>query len=244
MAGTINGIILAAGKGTRIGSKEINKVALTLADKPLIVYAVDLLESLVDRIIVVVGAFEQSVRDALLDKNVAFVRQNEQLGTAHAVQIALNDLDSNTKLILVGMGDHMMFYQKKTIQNLIDLHKQEKAVISFITTKYTNPDTLQWGLVERDKSGNVINIVEQKETNEKQRKIQELNAGFYCFDFDFLKKYIGLVKKSKITGEYYLTEIISLAFKENLKVVGMPVEFSQVGVGINRGEDFDIIFQG
>lgn len=239
MNSKVVGIILAAGKGKRIKSKRINKVTSLLSGKPLIFYAVELLEGLVDRIIVVVGAFEESVRAALKDKtNIEFVRQTKQLGTAHAVKVVLGKFGlDQPHLILVGMGDHMMFYNKKTIQNLIDRHNEEKAAVSFITTKYGNPDTLQWGRIERDKSRKVLDIVEHKDASEKQRKIKELNAGFYCFDYKFLKTHIDLIKKSKVTNEYYLSDIISRAFKDKLKVIGMPVEFSQVGRGVNRKED-------
>lgn len=232
----IVGIILAAGKGTRINSKIINKVAYLFLEKPMILYGVELLENLVDKTIVVIGAFSHSVKAALKGKRVQYALQKHRLGTGHAVKVALQVLNNKAKpsLILVGMGDHMMFYKKEAITKLIRTHLENKAAVSFITTRYHKPDILAWGRVERDKSGKVLDIVEQKDATLKQRKIKELNSGFYCFDFNFLKTHIDSIKKSKITKEYYLTDIIQRAFKDDLKVIGMPVRFREIGIGVNK----------
>lgn len=235
----IAAIILGAGKGTRINSKTINKVTLPFLGRPLINYAVDLFQDVAAKIAVVVGAFSESVKEAIgRNKKVIFAYQKKRLGTAHAVKLGLLTLEKyRPDLILVGMGDHMMFYKQETVKKLIDTHKKENAVISFYTTKYHKPDKLAWGRVVRNRKGDVLDIIEQKDADEKQRKIKELNAGFYCFDFNFLKKNLNRIKKSEATGEYYLTDLIKIAVSNGIKIVGMPVRFREIGIGVNRQDE-------
>jgi bifunctional UDP-N-acetylglucosamine pyrophosphorylase/glucosamine-1-phosphate N-acetyltransferase len=238
---SVASIILAAGKGTRINSKDKNKVAYHFLSKPMVVYGVELFAKFSEPLIVVVGAFAESVKEALKDyPEVIFVNQKEQLGTGHAVKVALRKLEKKPpKLVLVGMGDHMMFYKQKTIEKLITTHLKEKATITFITTHYDKPDELAWGRVERDKNRVVRDIVEQKDATEKQRKIKEVNAGLYCFNYKFLRLHIDEIKKSPVTGEYYLTDIILRAFKNYKRVIGMPVRFREVGIGVNRADELE-----
>lgn len=236
---SVASIILAAGKGTRINSKDRNKVSYPFLMKPMVAYGVELFQEVSKPVVVVVGAFAESVKEILKNyPEVVFVTQKEQLGTGHAVRVGLQKLKDNPpSLVLVGMGDHMMFYKKRTIEKLIELHKNRQAMVTFISTRYHSPDQLAWGRVERNKDGQVIDIVEQKDANEKQRKIKELNAGLYCFDYKFLKSEITKIKKSPVTNEYYLTDIILRAFKDRVRVVGMPVRFREVGIGVNRLEE-------
>ncbi len=235
----ITGIILAAGKGTRINSNGTNKVSYLFLDKPIILYGVELFEKLCDEIVVVVGAFAQSVKDIIDGKRtIKYAFQKKRLGTGHAVKLALIELKKDPpSLVLVGMGDHMMFYKHETIKKFINKHKEQKSVVSFISTKYHDPDALSWGRIERDKSGNVLDIIEQKDATAKQLKIKELNSAFYCFDYNFLKDNINKIKKSEVTGEYYLPDLIKIAILKKLKVYAMLVHFREIGIGINRYEE-------
>jgi bifunctional UDP-N-acetylglucosamine pyrophosphorylase/glucosamine-1-phosphate N-acetyltransferase len=235
----IIGIILAAGKGTRINAKEANKVSYLFLGKPIISYGVETFEKVCDKTIIVVGAFSESVTKILKKyKKVIIAHQKRQLGTAHAVIVALEQIKKNPpSLVLVGMGDHMMFYKPKTIKKLIDYHKNKKAVVSFITTNYEDPNALAWGRVERDRNGKVLDIIEHKDATKKQREIKELNSGFYCFDYKFLKSNIKKVKKSKVTNEYYLPDLVKLACVNKLNVFSMRVRFREIGIGINKSEE-------
>lgn len=235
----IIGIVLAAGKGTRINSVQINKVTLPFLGKPLITYSVDLLEGIVDETIIVVGAFAESVQKVLAGRKVTYAFQTEQLGTAHAAQIGISQIKSKEDncLVLIGYGDHMMFYKKQSINRLIDCHLKTKAVVSFLSTKYHDPDHLAWGRIERDKNKNVLDIVEQKDATEEQRKIKEVNPGFYCFNLDFMREYLSQIQKSPVTGEYYLPDLVKLAVKDKLPITAKMVRFREVGIGINRMDE-------
>lgn len=236
----ITAIILAAGKGTRLKSKKNNKVTLPFAGKPLIVYGVELLQKIASPVVVVIGAFSQSVRLALKKYKVVYAFQRQRLGTGHAVRIGLQALKiSSGDLVLVGYGDHLMFYSAKNIEDLISLHRQKNAAVSLISTIYPKPDVLAWGRIIRDKNGFIKEIVEQKDASPEIRKIKELNAGFCCFDGEFLKTHIRELKKSPVSGEYYLTDMIKIATEKGRKVAGLKIPFSQVGPGINQPEELE-----
>jgi len=239
----IIGVILAAGKGTRIKAKTANKVTLPFLNKPLVLYAVELMEKLAKKTFVVIGAFHESVKKVLKNKKVFFVYQKKRLGTGHAVKVAIDVILKKRlkpEIVLVGYGDHTMFYKEEDIKKMIKLHKKEKAVMSIITTESENNEKLHWGYIIRDKKNNIVDSVEYKDaTFEIKKNISELNAGFYCFDFEFLKKNIKKIPKSKVTGEYYLNSLIKIASSQNLKICGLKVPFSSVGIGVNTWQELE-----
>jgi len=238
----IIGIILAAGKGTRIKAKTANKVTLPFLNKPLIVYSVELMERITDKIFVVIGAFHESVKKVLKDKQIFYAFQKKRLGTGHAVKVAVEEIIKNKlepKIVLVGYGDHTMFYKKDDIKKLINLHKKENAVMSIITTESDNNEKLHWGYVIRDKDNMIVDSIEYKDAKDDIKKIKELNAGFYCFNFDFLRKNLKKIPRSLVSREYYINSLIKIANDQGLKVVGLKIPFSSVGIGINTWSEFD-----
>jgi len=233
----IAGIILAAGKGTRLNSHKVNKVCLPFNGQPLITYAAKLMDKVADKTYCVVGAYAESVSAVLSSDAITYVRQNKQLGTAHAVRTAIRAFTSRPQLVLAGYGDHMMFYSPKTIAQLISLHQRKKAVMSLITTTNPKPNKLAWGRIIRDQKGNVVDSREQKDASGKEKKINELNAGFYCFTFNFLEKNIAKVPRSLASGEYYLNGLVEIAAKQGLVVSALKVPFSSVGIGVNNKQE-------
>lgn len=222
----LGAIILAAGKGTRMKAGKTNKVALLLADKPLILHAIHLLEKMkFGQIVVVVGFAKDSVKNVLKDSNVVFAEQPRRLGTAHAVRSALPDLSQSVTDVLVIQGDDSHFYKEDTISKLVAAHNKSKASVTFLTIKAAIPFGL--GRIVRNKLGKVVAIVEEKDATDKIRKIKEVNPACYMFKTEFLKKFLKDVPKSPITGEYYLTSLIDIAIKhseniETLNVGKMP----------------------
>lgn len=234
-------IILAAGRGTRLKSTTVNKVALPFQGKPIIEYAVTVMEAVADPVVVVIGAFADSVKGALKNHpEVIYAEQTEQLGTGHATSVGIKALkDHSPALILVGYGDHMMFYKTTTLQKLIDLHHEKHAAMSLITVSHEKPGELAWGRIVRDEHDNIIKSVEQKDANDDEIGITELNAGFYVFDAEFLQKNIDKVPKSEVSGEYYLNALIEMAVAQSKPVAGLIVPFEEVGIGINRAEELE-----
>ena len=236
MKGNLGAIILAAGKGSRMKAKSVNKVAMHLADKPMILHTVDLLHGLdVKDIIVVVGFAKQSVMK-LLDGGVIFAEQKKRLGTAHAVSIALKKINENIEHVIVLNGDDSAFYSKKVINNLIEKHKKENSAFTFLTIEKENPFGL--GRVVRNNKGNVISVVEEKDASKKQRGIKEVNPGCYIFSVKFLKKYLPKVEKSEITNEYYLTSLIGIGIKNNEKIETLKAG-NLIWRGVNTKEELN-----
>ncbi len=239
----IIGIILAAGKGTRIKAKIANKVTLPFLNKPLILYSVELMEKVADKTIVVIGAFHQSVKQVIKNKKVIYAYQKKRLGTAHATKVAILEIKKlrlNPDLVLVGYGDHTMFYEKEDIEKLIKLHQKEKAMMSLISVNYEDNEKLHWGYIIRNKKNEVIDSIEYKDAPaEIRKKVKELNAGFYCFDYQFLEKNIKKVPKSKISGEYYINSLIKIAADQGLKVAALNIPFVKVGIGINTWQELE-----
>jgi bifunctional UDP-N-acetylglucosamine pyrophosphorylase/glucosamine-1-phosphate N-acetyltransferase len=210
---SLGAIILAAGKGKRMNSKTINKVALPLADKPMILHAINLLEEIkIKHMVVVVGFAKQSVMDILGNK-VIFAEQTKRLGTAHAVACGFKKMPSDVSDILVINGDDSAFYTKYTIEKLVNLHFSSNAALTLLTIEKENP--LGLGRVVRNTNGKILSVVEEKDATDKQRKIHEINPACYVFKTEFLNKYLHQVEKSQVTGEYYLTSLIDIGIKNN-----------------------------
>lgn len=216
MKKNLGAIILAAGKGTRMKSKNINKVTMHLASKPMILHTVELLEGLnIKDIVVVVGFAKESVIN-VLQKRAEFAEQKKRLGTAHAVKIALQKLNNKINNVLVLNGDDSAFYSKEVIDKLIKKHFDDDSSFTFLTIEKDNPYGL--GRIVRDKKGRVKAMVEEKDASKEERNIKEVNPGCYIFKVKFLKKYLPLVQKSLVTGEYYLTSLIGIGIKHNEKI--------------------------
>ena len=236
----IVGVILAAGKGTRMNSTGVNKTSLLFNGKPIIQYGVDLYKETTDKTVVVVGAFAQSIQQVLSGQEVTFVEQHDQLGTGHAVVAAVNAIEQKgwrPQSVLVGYGDHMMFYLPETARKLIRNQQEQHTALSLVTADYERTDEMRFGRIVRDEKGFVKAIVEHKDATEEERKITEFNPGFYCFDYGFLKNNIAKIEISPVSGEYYVTDMIALAVKAGQKVAALQVPFSEIGLGINTAAE-------
>lgn len=217
----IAAVVLAAGKGKRMKSKKLNKVVLNLGEKPMILYTIELLEKLqIKPIVVVVGFAKGSVMSALGNR-VIFAEQRKRLGTAHATECGLKKLNNEISDVLVLNGDDSAFYTESLIEKLIKTHRSREASLTFLTIALDDPSGL--GRIIRGKNGEVLAIVEEKDATEEQKKIKEVNPACYLFKRNLLTKYLKKVKKSKITGEYYLVDLIGLAVghKEKVEAVKM-----------------------
>lgn len=213
-------IILAAGKGKRMNAKKQNKVTFSLADKPIISHIVEFMYSLsVQTIVIVVGHAKESVIKVLKEYKVFYAEQKKRLGTGHAVACALKKLPPEISDVIVVYGDDAVLYTEKQlpiIRQLIEKHHASKSNVTFLTIEKENPFGL--GRIVRDSKDNLLSIVEEKDASEAQKKITEINPGCFVFGVQFLKKYLPLIKKSDVTGEYYLTSLIDLALRDKEKI--------------------------
>lgn len=213
----IGAIILAAGRGKRMQAFGVNKVTVHLANKPMVLHTVHLLEKMdLASIVVVVGHESESVKEVLSQTNVIFAHQEEQLGTADAALCGLRKLPHEISDIFIFYGDDSAFYNQKILGKIIDAHQKSNADLTFLTIEVPNPTGL--GRVIRGEEGNVQAIVEEKDATPGQKAITEINPACYIFKTSFLKQYLPKIEKSPVTGEYYLTSLIDIAIKNKKKI--------------------------
>ncbi len=228
-------IVLAAGKGTRIKAKNKNKVAFRLNGKSIISYTIEHLRATgIPHIYVVVGFQSASVRRELGD-SVEYIEQKELLGTGHAIKSALRYLPLNTKTVLSVYGDDSAFYPSTLYQEMVSKKNELNSDILFLTVHKDDPTGL--GRIVRDAQGKIQRIIEEKVATDEEKKIQEINTGFYCFDYQFLCNYIGAMQKNSVSGEYYLTDMVEIALAHNKKVEALFIKDSSIWHGVNTRED-------
>jgi bifunctional UDP-N-acetylglucosamine pyrophosphorylase/glucosamine-1-phosphate N-acetyltransferase len=206
----LNIVILAAGKGTRMHS-ETPKVLHALAGKPLLQHVLDCAAMLKPtQVCVVYGYGGEAVPTAMQHYGVTFVLQNPQLGTGHAVQQALPHLDdaSNT---LVLYGD-VPLIQSST------LHQMQQAGDGLVVLTIHLKNPAGYGRIVRDAQGKVLSIIEEKDATPEQRKIQEVNTGILLAPTKMLRDWLAKLQNNNTQGEYYLTDIVSMAVQQGVAV--------------------------
>lgn len=218
-------IILAAGKGTRMKSNR-PKVLQTLAGKSLIHHVLDTCQHLQTKSTVLIYGFGGDlVKQALTDYPVIFAEQAEQLGTGHAVKMALPHLPTQGKSLIL-YGD-VPLTQTQTLQQLVDANTNG---ISMLTLNVANPFGLG-RIIRRD--GKVIAIVEEKDATDAQKAITEINSGIYCVDNALLHKYLPALSNDNAQGEYYLTDIVKMAVADGLEITTIAPTFDFEIDGVN-----------
>lgn len=227
-------VILAAGKGTRMKSTDTNKVAIPVNGEPMLIRTIRILrESGVKSIVVVVGFASDSVT-ALLDQDIILAYQNEQLGTGHAVECAIPKIPPSSQDVLIMYGDDSFLHTPTTYEELYKEHVENNSHVTFITMDADNPTS--FGRIIRNDSGEIVGIVEEKNANEEQKKIKEINLGCYIIGFNFLKNNIKKIKRNDITKEYYITDIIDIVSKKGGKISSYKLK-DQRWKGINTPQD-------
>jgi len=227
----IQTIILAAGKGSRMKS-DLPKVLHHLAGKPLVQHVVDSCQSMgATHCHLVVGHGSEQVKKSLNSGRVtlSYAEQTEQLGTGHAVKMALNELpDDSPTLILYG---DVPLIHHDTLSQLVELHLENSSGIALMTCFLDDPTG--YGRIVRDNDNKVTGIVEHKDSSEQQKKINEINTGILCCNSSQLKDWIGRLNNDNAQGEYYLTDIIAMAVEDgHLVETAQPVNLYEIE-GIN-----------
>ena len=230
----IYAIILAAGKGTRMNATDIPKVMFPVAGKPMIRYVLSTVQKITKNIYVIVGFQGQKVIDELKGENITFVWQRRQLGTAHAVAQARKYLQGKSGFVLVTNGDHPLF-STPSIKVLIK--KAMSAGEKLVFASAIEDNHTAYGRVLRDKKDNVQGIVEAKDATPAQLKIREKNPGMYLIDNKWLWSAIKRINKSKVSGEYYVTDLVELALKDKVGVGAYPIKNPNEMKGINTPQE-------
>jgi UDP-N-acetylglucosamine diphosphorylase/glucosamine-1-phosphate N-acetyltransferase len=210
-------IILAAGKGKRMGS-DLPKVLVPVCGRPMIRYVIDAVRATgINRILVVVGYRADLVRRELADlKDLEFVVQDEQLGTGHAIMMCEDRLVGHEGPVLILAGDSPMV-QVSSLRSLLAEFSVRRPACLMGTGKKANPAGL--GRIVRDRRGEFSAIVEEKDATPKQRSITEVNLSTYVFRPDALLSSLKQLTANNVQGEYYLTDCPGV-----LKADGQPVD--------------------
>ncbi|MBU0728170.1 MAG: NTP transferase domain-containing protein [Proteobacteria bacterium] len=223
-------IILAAGKGTRMKSARA-KVLHEVFFSPMLHHVIDSVNGCeIQKVIVVTGYKRESVESSLSGYKVDTVVQKEQLGTGHAVLSCREELDDFSGTALILCGDTPLI-RPQTLKAMLEFHGKTQTVLSVMTTVLDNPQN--YGRIVSDKSGNLVGIVEEKDADEKTKKIKEINAGIYCVDLDFLWSALEMVGTDNKQGEMYLTDIVSIATSQGKRVTRYICEDPDEVLGVN-----------
>lgn len=222
-------IILAAGQGTRLAS-ELAKVLHPVAGRPMIEYAVMTASEISPvKPIVVVGHQAERVR-ALIGDRAHYVEQRELRGTGHAVMQARDLAQGRADTVMVTYGD-MPLMKADTLRALRAKHEQAGACMTMLTVHAD--DSMQFGRIVRDSTGKVLKIVEESEATDDELKIRELNCGFYCFAGSWLWEHLAQLTPSPTKQEYFLTDLVEMAVKENAPLATVTLSDPFEARGIN-----------
>lgn len=235
-------VILAAGKGKRMRC-ELPKVLVNLQGKPMIEYLVkSIIASGVDAspIIVVSPDNKEIISRALAKYNCQYAIQTEQLGTGHALACAKYLIDKSVDHIICFYGDHP-FISTKTIRQVAENHK---GAITMMTVRVEDFDGWRkcfncWGRIIRDDSGQIKENIEFRDASDEVKQIKEVNPSLYCFESKWLWENLKKLNNHNAQREYYLTDLVKLAFKQNLNINTFNLEPKEA-IGINSPEELAI----
>jgi bifunctional UDP-N-acetylglucosamine pyrophosphorylase/glucosamine-1-phosphate N-acetyltransferase len=227
-------ILLAAGQGTRMRSN-LPKVLHPLAGRPLFLHALGTARRLnPERVAVVIGHGGEAVRSAYAGNDVAWIIQEQQLGTGHAVLCAKDVLKEFKGDVVILSGD-VPLIREQTLRMLIERHRSRNAAMTLLTACLAEPKG--YGRILRDGEGAIGGIIEEKDATETQRKIKEVNAGVYVASVPFLFAALSEVKNHNQQGEYYLPDIVAIGLDQGENIETMRVDDAREMIGVNTREE-------
>lgn len=229
----LKSIILAAGKGTRMKS-DTPKVLHTIFEKTLVGYVIEAVNNTgyADENFVIVGHQAERVDEYIKNNypNAKTVVQSPQLGTGHAVSMALPYLKDFDGEVVILCGDTPLI-TSETIKEFVEFHRTNKSDLTVMSAIFENPTN--YGRIVRADNGTVSSIVEEKDASPEQKAIKEVNAGIYCLDWQKVMPAFSELKTNNAQGEYYLTDIIKWGNENNLRVNAYTLKNNEEIFGIN-----------
>ena len=228
-------VILAAGKGTRMGSP-LPKVLSNLAGRPLLAHVLDTASKLKRcKLHVVVGHEAKKVKQAFSsNKKINWIKQSKQLGTGHAVKQALKHIRHNSNVVIL-YGD-VPLISENTVQKLAKLASKGPALLTFNKENPTG-----YGRIIRGSRNKVQAIVEEKDASSSEREISEVNSGIMAFKAKDLTRLIGKIKNNNKAKEFYLTDTIEEAYREKLNIQSLKLTDIDEALGCNTLEELQTL---
>src|SRR5215216_7689062 len=225
----VTAVLLAAGQGTRMKS-EVPKVLHPLCGRPMLWHTLEALKSVTsEKPVVVIGHGADAVQK-YLGEAADCVLQEPQLGTGHAAMQAEPLLRGKTDYVIVTYAD-MPLLRGETFKRLVETQRLNAGPLSLLTVIADDPRG--FGRIMRKADGTVEAIVEEYVATLEQREIKELNVGAYCFKAEWLWDALHRIEKNPKKGEYYLTDIVEVAVRDNLPVQAVIHDDFMETIGIN-----------
>lgn len=221
------GVILAAGKGTRMKSKKAKVLHKICGIEMVRLTADTLLYSGLDPVIVVVPSDSNEITQVLGDKFI-YVTQNQQLGSGHALLQTQTSINGTPSLFVINADVPLITPQ--SIQNMLQTHSSTSACITLLTATVNNPTGL--GRILRSSEGDVVRIQEDLEFNDRSVTPDEINVGGYCFETSWLWDNLKTVSPSP-NGEVFLTDLVRIAVQQGMLVQTVSTEKEGEAIGIN-----------
>lgn len=227
-------IILAAGQGKRMKSDK-PKVLCSVLGEPMLEWVITACENAgIEKICVVIGYHGEMIDEYLSKRSsrsrIVTVRQEEQLGTGHAVMQARDFLSESGSPNAVVLNGDAPFIDPDTIRNALELHIENDCAVTVVTARIENPTG--YGRIIRTDSG-ISGILEHKDCEPYQLAITEVNSGCYWFRTDDLLGVLGELGNDNAQGEYYLTDCIELLIAKGLTADAYMSRNSTVVLGAN-----------
>ena len=226
----LNVVILAAGKGTRMHSQK-PKVLHALAGRPLLQHVITCAKQLhPNKVIIVYGFGGEAVPQAFSNEEITWVKQEDQLGTGHAVQQAMPHLD-NDAVTLILLGDVPLV----DVGACKQLLSQAQSQLALLSVKKADPTG--YGRIVRNTKGKVQAIVEHKDASETQRAIDEVNTGIMAVQNEHLMSLLSRLTNHNSQKEYYLTDIVGMAVADQVAVHAQVTTDEWNVTGVNSKQD-------
>ncbi|MCX5710527.1 MAG: NTP transferase domain-containing protein, partial [Candidatus Omnitrophica bacterium] len=225
----IAAIILAAGKGVRMKSAT-PKVLHSICGRPMVSYVLDLTRELKLRTTVAVLGVGSAEVKKILPPGVKVAVQIKLVGTADAVKVALTQLKGFKGTVLILYGD-IPLLKKETVDRLIKHHMQNDLDATILTAQVKKP--AGYGRILRDKYSSISGIIEDKDADDVQKAIKEINTGIICFNKEKLAAALKDVRPNNRKKEYYLTDIIGLFHKKGYLIESVKIADLNEALGIN-----------
>ena len=226
------------GKGTRMKSN-LPKVLHKVYDRCIIDYVCDACENAnIEDTYVIVGHKHEDVEKHLENReNIHCVLQEQQLGTGHAVMQAQEYIDDDD-LVLIVNGDMPLIssYTITSFISFLELGNFDGALVSAVFEK-----TPAYGRIVRDSYGNLEKIVEQKDCNEDELNIKEVNIGLYCFKGKYLKETFSKLNNNNAQNEYYITDVPYYIIEKGGRIGVYAMQNSDEAQGVNSRNDLSVV---
>lgn len=222
-------IILAAGEGKRMRSR-LPKVLAPIAGKPMLHHVIDAARSLSPETIHVVRGHggDQVMASLATASDVVFIEQAKQLGTGHAVMMAMPQVPDRAR-VLVLYGD-VPLIEATTLASLLSALAGDTP-LAVLTAHFAEPKG--YGRIIRNDAGRVVAIVEEKDASPEQRHIREINTGMIAADAKALRNWLATLGNQNAQGEYYLTDVFAKAAAEAKPAAAVIIGSEEEALGAN-----------